>query len=30
MILGLGLGAGLHRREINRLVGTDITVTDDG
>ena len=30
VILGLGLGAGLHSQEINRLVGTDITVTDNG
>jgi hypothetical protein len=30
VILGLGLGAGLHSQEINRLVGTDIAVDRDG
>ena len=30
VILALGLGAGLHSQEINRLVGTDIAVDGDG
>jgi len=30
VILALALGAGLSSQEINRLVGTDVTVDDDG
>ena len=30
VILSLGLGAGLHSQEINKLVGTDVTAGKDG
>jgi len=30
VILTLGFGSGLHSQEINRLVGTDISVDEDG